>query len=123
MAGADGLHRVAAVAARRAVHRRLAGPGKPASGAGISKALESGLAAGDARSPRCDGAPDGFTDYAQRMEAAWGREDKRGRYFHKLAGIPAVANNGIKLIDNAFFRNRMLKSLYKKEQGPQHKYK
>ena len=34
-----------------------------------------------------------------------------------------VANNGIKLIDNAFFRDRMLKSLYKKEQGPQHKVK
>jgi hypothetical protein len=34
-----------------------------------------------------------------------------------------VANTGIKLIDNAFFRDRMLKSLYKKEQGPQHKYK
>ena len=57
------------------------------------------------------------------MEAAWGREYKRGRYFHKRAGIPAVANNGIKLIDNAFFRDRLLKALYKKEQGPQHKYK
>ena len=56
------------------------------------------------------------------MEAAWGREYKRGRYFHKLAGIPAVANTGIKLIDNAHFRDRMLKSLYKKAQGPQHSY-
>ena len=57
------------------------------------------------------------------MEAAWGREYKRGRYFHKLAGIPAVANTGIKLIDNTFFRDRMLKALYKKEQGPQHSHK
>jgi len=100
------------------------GAGKPASGAGISKALESGLAAGEcAIAALQNGGPDDFTNYAQRMEAAWGREYKRGRYFHKLAGIPAVANTGIKLIDNAFFRDRMLKSLYKKEQGPQHKYK
>ena len=78
------------------------GAGKPASGAGISKALESGLAAGEcAIAALQNGGPDDFTNYAQRMEAAWGREYKRGRYFHKLAGIPAVANNGIKLIDNA----------------------
>ena len=78
------------------------GAGKPASGAGISKALESGLAAGEcAIAALTNGGPDDFTNYAQRMEAAWGREYRRGRYFHKLAGIPAVANNGIKLIDNA----------------------
>jgi hypothetical protein len=33
-------------------------------------------------------------------------------------GHPAVANTGI--IDNGFFRDRMLKALYKKAQGPQH---
>ena len=42
---------------------------------------------------------------------------------HQLAGIPAVANSGIKFIDNGFFRDRMLKALYKKAQGPQHTYK
>jgi flavin-dependent dehydrogenase len=100
------------------------GAGKPASGAGISKALESGLAAGEcAIAALQNGGPDDFTNYAQRMEAAWGREYKRGRYFHKLLGYPAVANAGIKFIDNAFLRDRALKALYKKEQGPQHKYK
>jgi geranylgeranyl reductase family protein len=98
--------------------------GKPASGAGISKALESGLAAGEcAIAALQNGGPDDFTNYAQRMEAAWGREYKRGRYFHKLLGYPAVANAGIKVIDNAFLRDRALKALYKKEQGPQHKVK
>ena len=59
------------------------------SGAGISKALESGLAAGEcAIAALQNGGPDDFTNYAQRMEAAWGREYRRGRYFHKLAGIP-----------------------------------
>ena len=78
------------------------GAGKPASGAGISKALESGLAAGEcAIAALQNGGPDDFTNYAQRMEAAWGKEYRRGRYFHKLAGIPRVANAGIKLIDNA----------------------
>ena len=65
------------------------GAGKPASGAGISKALESGLAAGEcAIAALTNGGPDDFTNYALRMEAAWGREYKRGRYFHKLAGHP-----------------------------------
>ncbi len=100
------------------------GAGKPASGAGISKALESGLAAGEcAIAALQNGGPDDFTNYAQRMEAAWGREYKRGRYFHKLLGQPRIANAGIKLLDNALFRDRMLKALYKKEQGPQHKVK
>ncbi|MET0704256.1 MAG: geranylgeranyl reductase family protein [Mycobacterium sp.] len=99
------------------------GAGKPASGAGISKALESGLAAGEcALAALQNGGPDDFTNYAQRMEAAWGKEYKRGRYFHKLLGQPALANAGIKLIDNARFRDTMLKSLYKKAQGPQHKF-
>ena len=98
------------------------GAGKPASGAGISKALESGLAAGECAIAALEnGGPDDFTNYAQRMEAAWGKEYRRGRYFHKLAGNPRVANNGIKLIDNARFRDALLKSMYKKAEGPLHK--
>jgi flavin-dependent dehydrogenase len=100
------------------------GAGKPASGAGISKALESGLAAGEcAIAALQNGGPDDFTNYALRMKAAWGKEYRRGRYFHKLAGIPAVANTGIKFIDNGIIRDRILKALYKKAQGPQHTYK
>jgi menaquinone-9 beta-reductase len=34
-----------------------------------------------------------------------------------------LANAGIKLIDNARVRDRMLKALYKKVQGPQHTVK
>ena len=98
------------------------GAGKPASGAGISKALESGLAAGEcAMAALQNGGPDDFTNYAQRMEAAWGSEYRRGRYFHKLLGYPKVANAGIKLIDNARFRDALLKSMYKKASGPLHK--
>ena len=98
------------------------GAGKPASGAGISKALESGLAAGEcAMAALENGGPDDFTNYAQRMEAAWGSEYRRGRYFHKLLGYPKVANAGIKLIDNARFRDALLKSMYKRAQGPLHK--
>jgi geranylgeranyl reductase family protein len=99
------------------------GAGKPASGAGISKALESGIAAGEcALAALQNGGPDDFTNYAQRMEAAWGKEYRRGRRFHKLLGQPKIANAGIKVIDNARFRDVLLKSLYKKAQGPQHKF-
>ena len=68
-----------------------------------------------------NGGPDDFTNYAQRMEAAWGSEYRRWRYFHKLLGYPKVANAGIKLIDNARFRDALLKSMYKRAQGPLHK--
>ncbi|MGV1087582.1 MAG: NAD(P)/FAD-dependent oxidoreductase [Mycobacterium sp.] len=99
------------------------GAGKPASGAGISKALESGLAAGECAIAALEnGGPDDFTNYGQRMEAAWGQEYRRGRYFHKLAGYPLVANAGIKFIDNAHVRDVLLKAAYRKAQGPQHKY-
>ncbi|MEZ0053635.1 hypothetical protein ABIA30_004664 [Mycobacterium sp. MAA66] len=70
-----------------------------------------------------NGGPDDFSNFAQRMETAWGREYRRGRHFHKLAGIPAVANAGIKFIDNGFIRNCMLKAMYKNAQGPRHTYR
>jgi geranylgeranyl reductase family protein len=99
------------------------GAGKPASGAGISKALESGLAAGEcAVAALANNGPDDFTNYALRMEDAWGREYRRGRVFHKLAGIPAVANAGIKVIDNHRVRDFMLQRMYARAQGPQHTY-
>lgn len=100
------------------------GAGKPASGAGISKALESGLAAGEcAVAALTNGGPDDFTNYAQRMEAAWGREYKRGRIFHQLAGIPAIANAGIKVIDNGRVRDFMLRRMYANSEGaPEHRY-
>jgi menaquinone-9 beta-reductase len=76
------------------------GAARPASGAGISKALQSGLAAGEcAIAALTNGGPDDFTNYAQRMKEAWGKEYRRGRYFHKLVGIPAIANAGLKLLD------------------------
>jgi geranylgeranyl reductase family protein len=99
------------------------GAGKPASGAGISKALESGLAAGEcAVAALTNAGPDDFTNYAQRMQAAWGREYRRGRVFHKLAGIPSIANAGIKVIDNGRVRDFLLKRMYTKAQGPRHTY-
>jgi menaquinone-9 beta-reductase len=66
------------------------GAARPVSGAGISKALQSGLAAGEcAVAALANGGPDDFTNYAQRVQAAWGREYRRGRFFNKAVGIPA----------------------------------
>ena len=99
------------------------GAGKPASGAGISKALESGLAAGECAIAALEnGGPDDFTNYEQRMKAAWGKEYRRGRVLNKLAGYPALAGAGLKLLDNARIRDALLKSMYKRAQGPQHKF-
>ena len=99
------------------------GAGKPASGAGISKALESGLAAGECAIAALEnGGPDDFTNYANRMEAAWGKEYRRGRYLHKLTGYPLLANAGIKLLDNALIRDTILKAAYRRAEGPLHKF-
>jgi menaquinone-9 beta-reductase len=76
------------------------GAARPASGAGISKALQSGLAAGECVvAALVNGGPDDFTNYEQRITATWGREYRHGRMFHRLAGIPAVANAGVHLLD------------------------
>ena len=91
------------------------GAGKPASGAGISKALESGLAAGEcAIAALQNGGPDDFTNYANRMQDAWGKEYRRSRYMHKLIGNPALANAGITLLDNARFRDAGRRALNRK---------
>lgn len=98
------------------------GAGKPASGAGISKALESGLAAGECAVAALQNAgPQDFINYEQRMNEAWGKEYKRGRLMHRAIGNPWLCAQGIKLIDNDLFRDRMLKVLYKRAQGPGHK--
>ncbi|MGO4445011.1 NAD(P)/FAD-dependent oxidoreductase [Mycobacterium sp. 2YAF39] len=88
------------------------GAARPVSGAGISKALQSGLAAGEcAIAGLTNGGPDDFTNYAQQMEATWGKEYRRGRFFHKVVGIPAVANAGIRVLDKVShpgFRSHLL---------------
>ncbi|WP_102144289.1 NAD(P)/FAD-dependent oxidoreductase [Mycobacterium hubeiense] len=76
------------------------GAARPASGAGISKALQSGMAAGEcAVAALTNSGPDDFSNYTLRMQEAWGKEYRRGRYFHKLVGIPAIANAGVKVLD------------------------
>lgn len=76
------------------------GAARPASGAGISKALQSGLAAGEcAVAALTNGGPDDFTNYEQRIRSTWGREYRHGRLFHRLAGVPAVASAGVHLLD------------------------
>jgi len=76
------------------------GAARPASGAGISKALQSGLAAGECViAALTNGGPDDFTNYEQRITSTWGREYRNGRLFHRLAGIPAVANTGRRVLN------------------------
>jgi len=88
------------------------GAARPVSGAGISKALQSGLAAGEcAIAALTNGGPDDFTNYEQQIQSTWGNEYRRGRFFHKLAGIPALTTAGLKLLDSVShpgFRARLL---------------
>jgi geranylgeranyl reductase family protein len=88
------------------------GAARPVSGAGISKALQSGLAAGEcAIAALTNGGPSDFTNYARRVHDAWGSEYRRGRFFHKLVGKPAVAGAGLKVLDmvsHPGFRSRFL---------------
>jgi geranylgeranyl reductase family protein len=88
------------------------GAARPVSGAGISKALQSGLAAGEcAVAALTNSGPDDFTNYEQVIDATWGKEYRRGRYFNKMAGIPALTTAGLKVLDrmsNPKLRARML---------------
>ena len=82
---------------------------------GISEALESGLASGEcAIAALQNRGPDDFTNYANRMQDAWGKEYRRGRYMHKLIGNPALANAGITLLDNARVRDAGRRALNRK---------
>lgn len=77
------------------------GAARPVSGAGISKALQSGLAAGEcAVAALTNGGPDDFTNYQQQVDGIWGREYRRGRLFHRLVGVPALTTAGLKVLDN-----------------------
>ncbi len=61
------------------------GAGKPASGAGISKALESGLAAGECAIAALHERRTGRLHQLRSADGSGvGQEYKRGRYFHKL---------------------------------------
>ena len=71
------------------------GAARPVSGAGISKALQSGLAAGEcAVAALVNGGPGDFTNYQERLTSFWGREYRRGRYFHRLVGNPGAGEGG-----------------------------
>ena len=77
------------------------GAARPVSGAGISKALQSGLAAGEcAIAALTNSGPDDFNNYERSVEATWGRQYRRGRLFHRLVGIPKVTRAGLKVLDN-----------------------
>lgn len=88
------------------------GAARPVSGAGISKALESGLAAGDcAIAALTNSGPDDFSNYEQRVNATWGKQYRWGRLFHRLAGNPALTGAGLKVLDSVShpkFRARLL---------------
>ena len=75
--------------------RSAMGAARPVSGAGISKALQSGLAAGECVvAALTNGGPGDFTHYEQAVNATWGREYRRGRLFHRLVGVPALTTAG-----------------------------
>ncbi|WP_041782577.1 NAD(P)/FAD-dependent oxidoreductase [Mycolicibacterium chubuense] len=77
------------------------GAARPVSGAGISKALQSGLVAAEcAVAALTNGGPDDFTNYEQQVNAIWGSEYRRGRLFHRLVGVPTLTTAGLKVLDN-----------------------
>lgn len=88
------------------------GAARPVSGAGISKALQSGMAAGEcAIAALTNGGPDDFSNYQQAVQAAWGKEYRLGRIFNKLAGVPALTRTALTVLDSVNhpgFRTRLL---------------
>ena len=102
VAAADGLHRVAAVASGRAVHRRLARCGQAGVGCGHLQGARIGPGRGRVRDRRAD---ERRPRRLHQLRAADGSGVGQGVPARPLlpqaGGHPGVANTGIKLIDNA----------------------
>ncbi|MFD3707648.1 geranylgeranyl reductase family protein [Nocardia sp. NPDC058658] len=93
-----------------------AGTVKPGNGAGISKALQSGMIAGECavNSLQTDG-PDDFSDYAQQLSQLWGTEYRMGRVVHRVIGNPRAMHIANTLLDQPRARRTTIRVLYGKD--------
>jgi flavin-dependent dehydrogenase len=90
-----------------------AGVAKPASGAGISRALESGMIAADVSLEAIgSGIPEQLADYDRLIKQRWGKTYRVTRSALRLESHPKGIALTLGLVDNSFMRRAILRSIY-----------
>lgn len=90
-----------------------AGTVKPSNGAGISKALQSGILAG-----RCAveaiaaGGPGDLSDYSKQLSRLWGMQYRIGRAAGRIGGYPRVMKAATDLLDKPWVRKAGIWTVY-----------
>ena len=92
-----------------------AGVAKPASGAGISRALESGMIAADvALNVIGSGTPHELADYDEQLKQRWGKTYRVARSALRFESRPRGIALSLGLLDNSLMRKAVLRSIYGK---------
>lgn len=90
-----------------------AGVAKPASGAGISRALESGMVAAEVAVDALDsGGPSDLSRYEKMLRQRWGRSYSFFNGALRLAAKPKVISAGVRALDNRLMHRVLLRSFY-----------
>jgi flavin-dependent dehydrogenase len=91
-----------------------AGLAKAAGGAGISRALQSGIVAADvAVEALGSGTPSNLEKYDQELRRLWSKTDRRSRALLQFARSPRTMEIGLKSLDHPLGRRRTLRAFYK----------
>jgi geranylgeranyl reductase family protein len=100
------------------------GAAKPYSGAGISKALQTGLTAGQtalaALAPGGPG-PDDLSAYETALKKMWGTKYRVGRGFDRMLGRPSLMRGFVAAASNARLRQLILRGVYGPELETAHR--
>jgi menaquinone-9 beta-reductase len=90
-----------------------AGVAKPAGGAGISRALQSGMIAADVAVDTIgSGSPDKLSNYEKRLRKLWRKTDRRTAALLQFARNPHSIALGIKALDHSLGRRTLIKGFY-----------
>ncbi|MBV8819092.1 MAG: geranylgeranyl reductase family protein [Acidobacteriaceae bacterium] len=90
-----------------------AGAVKPSTGAGISRALQCGMAAAaSAVEALQTTGPSDFSNYERYLKSNWGRTYRFGAKVHKLAGNPILAAAFANVLDNPSLRRMAIRAAY-----------
>lgn len=86
---------------------------KPLTGAGISRAIQSGIAAAESAVSALDGVgPADFSSYTDYLEQQWGRSYSWGARLHRTIADQRVMRGMMGIIDSPAVRRTIIRSIY-----------
>ncbi|MBF6333049.1 geranylgeranyl reductase family protein [Nocardia transvalensis] len=94
------------------------GAAKPFTGAGISKALESGILAAETAVHALGSAnPADLSRYDKQLRSRWAFQYRMARIGHSIGGYPYMVGTAFALFDHHPFRWALVRALYGREGG------